>query len=349
MRHAHFQRRLYSCIVIATLYIALSPMCGKLHAASVSTAEKQVVVVQSYNQEYIWTQRINEGIKDGLHGSADIEKIFYMDAKRNPSAEHLEKSAKNILTFIDDNNPDIVVCVDDVAQEYLCSKYLKGRKSPQVIFCGVNAPLSKYGYPAENVSGVRERWHYRDAFSLMKKIIPSAQTVAFLVEDSESGGYVLDDLLQEEKANGAYALDLVGAERIKTLRQWKDRILYYKDHADVLALGLYNSLLDEETGKVADPDSVMQWTNSVIKNPTIGFSDIAKRHGILCGILESGHEQGYLAGKMAAEVLERGVRAGDLPVRINDKGVVFFNLKTAERLGIQIPYRYIEAASEVAQ
>jgi len=64
-------------------------------------------------------------------------------------------------------------------------------------------------------------------------------------------------------------------------------------------------------------------------------------------VLESRHEQGALAGAMARQVLERGITAGSLPVRLNQKGVVVVNLKTAERLGLLLPFAIIEAASVV--
>lgn len=328
-------------IVLCTLLYTIA-LCG-----DAAGSKTDIMVVHSYDPEYLWTQRINEGIRDALAGHGTIDKIIYMDAKRLPSPEHLNHVAQEALQFIKENDPHIVICVDDVAQQYLAAKYLKGQNSPQVVFCGVNAPLEKYGYPAANVSGIRERWHFRDAFALMKKILPEAQTVAFLVEDSESGGYVLHDLLEELQQDGPYALTLAGVEKIQTFKQWQHRILYYSKNADVLALGLYNSILDEKTGKVASPDKIMAWTNATMNNPTLGFSDIAVQHGILCGILESGHEQGYLAGKMARTIIEKDIQAGELPVGINDKGIVFLNLRTAEQLNIQIPYRFIEAAGEV--
>jgi ABC-type uncharacterized transport system substrate-binding protein len=46
-------------------------------------------------------------------------------------------------------------------------------------------------------------------------------------------------------------------------------------------------------------------------------------------------------------VLERGVKAGALPVRRNQKGEVLVNLKTAQRLNIDIPYAIIDAAGFV--
>jgi len=309
----------------------------------------RVVIVHSYNPEYVWTQNINQGVQDALQGLKIAYDVRYMDAKRRPDPDRLRQTAQEILQRIDRLRPQVVITVDDVAQAYLAAPFLKGRADLQVVFCGVNAPLPTYGFPASNASGVRERWHYREGFSLLQKIVPSARSVAFLVDDSESAGYVSDDLLAERSQTGAFALELAGVERIKTFQEWQRRILHYQTAADALALGLYNSLVDERTGQVTHPDDVMAWTNAHNTKPTLGFSDIAKDHDLLCGVLESAHEQGFLAGSMARVVLTRNAPAGDLPVRINNKGIILVNMRTAERLGVQVPYEIIEAAGVVVR
>lgn len=327
------------------LLLLVLPLPVALFAAS-ETPAPRVLVVQSYDAGYIWCGQINRGIDEALKGSGAAIDVVYMDAKRNQDPAHLRTVAEEILERIERTRPRVVIAVDDAAQQYLAAPSLKGRDWPQVIFCGVNAPLAKYGYPAANVSGVRERWHYRDGFALLRRIVPEVRRVAFLVEDSESGGYVLDDLLEEQRRGPAMGIKLVMAEKVRTFQQWQLLVRKAQQSADALALGLYNALIDETTGQVTPPDKVMAWTNSVNKKPTLGFSDIAKPHGLLCGVLEAGHEQGHLAGGMARQVLG-GAPAGELPVRVNTKGVVFVNLRTAKRLGAHVPFSIIEAAAEV--
>lgn len=309
----------------------------------------RVLVVQSYNPEYVWTQNINKGIREALRGLSPVIEVVYLDAKRKPDAEGLHERSAEIWRHIQATAPQVVITVDDAAQQYLVAPYLKGHGSPQVIFCGVNAPLSMYGFPAANVSGVRERWHFREAFALLKKIQPSLRSVAVLSDNSESTGFVFDDMRAQQKQGGPFAVKLAGVERIKTFQAWKNRILYYQSRADALALGIYHTLVDETTGLVVPPEQVMAWTNSVNKKPTLGFSDYAIEHGQMAGILESGEEQGFLAGNMALKVLQGKVAAGSLPVRINQRGIVLVNLKTAQRLGIVIPYTIISAAGVVLQ
>lgn len=345
MRSGYCTACFLSTFLIAALIFFVHPAAAATHADSVKA--KRILIVQSYDPEYVWCQNINQGINDSLQGLDVQYETYYMDAKRLPDSKRLVDIGVDIGRKIEHFDPDVVIAVDDAAQQYVVVPFLKNKPKPEVVFCGVNAPLATYGFPASNVSGIRERWHYREAFALLKTLVPRVKSVAFFVDASESGGYVVDDLREDFAKNGPYALALATAETVRTFQQWQQMVLKYQTQADSLALGLYQTLIDEKTGKVVPPDEVMAWTNSVNKLPTIGFSDVAMEHGLMCGVLESGKEQGLLAGTMARDVLAGGKRAGEMPVRINDKGVVLVNLKTAERLNVDIPFGIIEAAGAV--
>jgi len=333
----------------ARVFWALLCLLVPTESTLASPAHPSVLIVHSYSAENTWTQQINAGIKAGLAGLSLQRETVYMDAKRHPDEASLQIVAASILETIRRLDPDVVIAVDDAAQDHLVVPYLRGLPRPQVIVCGVNAPFSKYGYPARNVSGVRGRWHYRDGFALLKKIAPHAGTVAFLVEDSETGGYAVADLLDDKRQNGAYALHITVVEKVRTFQHWQRLIRSLQKRVGSLALPLYHSLRDEKTGAVVPPEQVMAWTNSVNKLPTVGFVDYAQNHGLLCGVLASGEEQGHLAGDMALAVLSTGKPAGTFPVQRNRRGVVMVNLKAARKLGISIPYEIIEAAGIVVQ
>lgn len=332
-------------LLFCAALLLLSPAFGP---GGKAFARHTVVVVHSYNAEYSWTQQINLGLKEGLRDLGVDFEFLYLDAKRQPRPEQLRQAAQEALRRIDAAQPKVVVAVDDVAQQYLVEPDLKGRASPQVIFCGVNAPLSLYGFPAPNVSGVRERWHYRDGFKLLKTVAPGAGKAAFLVDDSESGRFVAADL-RADLLLAPMAVKVTVVETIPTYQKWQERVRQLCPKVDALAMGLYHSLSDETTGKVVPAEQVAAWTAKACPKPSLGFSDATKDHGVLCGVLESGHEQGALAALMVREVLSRGVAAGGLPVRLNNKGLVLLNLKTAQRLNILVPYHLIESAGVLIQ
>jgi len=333
----------------ATLLLLLGLAMSAVAEAHAPGDPLRLVVVHSYNPDYIWVRHVNEGIREALRGLKAEVEFRYLDAKRKPDPADIEQAAREVLEDIARTAPQVVIAVDDPAQQHVVVPHLKGKAAPQVIFCGVNAPLDLYGFPAANVSGVRERWHFREGFALLKKIVPGLRSVAVLTDDSESSGYVLADLREDEHKNGPFALRLAGVRQPHTFQEWQREALALQKRADSLALGLHHSLRDEATGKVVPPEKVSAWNIRNIHKPTLGFSDPARDHGQLCGVLESGQEQGLIAGQMARTVFERGVAAGGLPVRINQQGTILVNLKAAERLGVIIPYEIISAAGVVVQ
>ncbi|KHK02135.1 hypothetical protein NY78_2619 [Desulfovibrio sp. TomC] len=307
----------------------------------------RVFVAQSYDADYIWCEHINQGLLEALAPLSPVVEFAYLDAKRQPDPESLARQTGHMVERIRQFAPDVVIAVDDPAQHYLVVPYLKDKPGPQVVFCGVNAPLANYGYPAANVSGIRERWHYRDAFALGKRILPAAKTVALIVEDSESGRYVVADLAEELAQNGPFALEVRHVDVVRTESEWRDKIKRYQDEVDILALGLYQSIRRDDGQGVVAPEALMAWTRENNRKPLLGFAGVAIRDGHLFGVLESGQEQGYLAGTMAAAIAAKGIAAGTLPVGLNDQGVVMLNLAAAARLGIDIPFEIIEAAGIV--
>ncbi|BAH75978.1 ABC transporter substrate-binding protein [Solidesulfovibrio magneticus] len=338
---------LKSFIILFCFVVSCLSGLGVAHG--VAAGPYRIAIVHSYGEEYVWTKNITEGILEALRGVEVSYDIYYLDAKNNPSPEFLRKRSLEIFDKIVQNNVQLVVAVDDPAQVYLVVPYLKDKDGPKVVFCGVNAPLSQYGYPSVNVTGVQERWHFREGFALMAKFLPWVKSVAVLVDSSESAGYVLADLQREREVGGVFPLEVLGVEQASTFQQWQSLVRHYHDRVDVLALGLYHSLKDENTNKVVPPELVSDWNNSNVTKPTLGFTDFSKDHGHLAGVLESGHEQGFLAGKLAYQVLVDKIAPASLPIQLNQRGIVFLNLKTAARLGINLPYEFIEASEVVIQ
>ncbi|GFK92586.1 hypothetical protein NNJEOMEG_00411 [Fundidesulfovibrio magnetotacticus] len=330
---------------VAALLLSVCLLPSPAFSESAGTGRPwRVFILHSYDAGYVWTRNVDQGLRAALVGLNVAFESFYLDAKRADAAVQA-RAGKAAWERIRAFDPDVVVAADDAAQAWVVRPFLAGRERPQVIFCGVNAPPASYGYPASNVSGVRERFHFRESFELLRRLAPEARSVAFLTDDSDTGRSVAEDLA----AHAPYALDLERVRTVRGFQAWKAEVAACQKTSDALALGVYHTLRDEATGRLVPPEEVMAWTNAENRLPTLGFADFTPDHGVLCGVLESAHEQGYLAGLMTREVLESGRAAGELPVRGNATGVVFVNLRAAERLRMTVPFEIIEAAGVVVE
>ncbi len=328
--------------------LALFP-CLTSAQLSAQATPYRVFIVQSYSAKYIWAREVRDGIEEAFAGANVEYESFSLNARQEPDAESLRIAAMKAFEAIQRFNPQVIIAADDAAQEYLVTPYLKGKSDFQVVFCGVNAPPWRYGYPADNVTGVRERWHFREAIALLKIIMPGIPSIAFLTDSSDTSFHLLESLHEDLSAHGPFAIPISRIDQVSTVGGWLEKIKEYQSTESSLAYGLYNGLADDITGETVPSDKIMRETDAIDNLPSLGFFENIKKYGVLCGVLESGQEQGYLAGKMARRILEQGLVAGTVPMEINVKGTVFLNLRAAERLGLRIPYEIIEAAGVVIQ
>ncbi len=306
---------------------------AKPAAAPEAIAEKsrpKVLLIQSYHAEYEWCAGINRGVRRAL-APLDIElEILHMDTKRNPQEEMKQKAGQVARDLIDRWQPDVIIAADDNAQKYVTCHYV-GREKPQIVFCGVNAEMPAYGFPAPNATGVLERPHFAAGVAYLRKLVPSLRKLAIVSDDSETsdGGIAY---MKKDQSD----CQIVLIARPGTFDEWKKAIVSCQDTADIIAIYMYHTVKDPTTGMVVEPKTVMGWTAANSRIPILGFFVFGVDDGALCGYLESGVEHGYKAGQMAMEILN-GKSAGQIPILTALEGQSMLNLHAADALKIPIP------------
>lgn len=118
----------------------------------------RILILQSHSDDYSWTRDVNIGIQRVL--SAKLEyavRWFYMDTERHSWPKYRESIGHTARRFIEQWQPDVVLAVDDDAQEYVM-KYFVNHPHIRIVFAGVNGELTSYGYDqATNVTGILKR------------------------------------------------------------------------------------------------------------------------------------------------------------------------------------------------
>lgn len=309
----------------------IAPLLLALAVAPLAALD--VLVVQSYHQGYAWNDGIDAGIAKGLAG-ASCETV-YMDTKRKASTEEKSAAGAAALARITEAKPRVVIAADDNAQALVAAK-LAGRPDVAVVFCGVNAEPSAYGYPAANVTGVLERPHTAQSIDLLRRLAPGVKRIAFLSDDTETARATFAHM-QTTMPPGVEAVAFTYAA---TFADWQRQIVELQTKADAIGIFTYQSVRAAD-GAVMDPQAVMTWTREHLAKPSVAFLDWPVRDGLLCGIAESAHEHGFIAAQMAKDVLA-GKAAGQIPITTAKNGTVLLNLATAERLRLEVPFEVLE-------
>ncbi len=326
------------------LLLALVVMTGTIPATVASAVSAQrVLVVHSYHEDQKeHVVEMTRGIEEALAGANCQLRYFHMDTKRRDTEEWKRTAGKMAGQIVIEYHPQVVITMDDNAQEYFAKAYVRAAAPPYFVFGGVNADPRQYGFPTDHITGVLERPNIIESLQLLKKIKPAVKTLLMLADNSETS-----DAFISYCQSLSLPVLVKGYEQPATL----DDLLATLDrsHSQVDALGLYT--LRTIARSAADPTKVpereiVRMINERYQIPTVGFFDTAAEAGVLCGISVSMREQGFAAGMIARGLLE-GKKPTDFVVKATGKGRIQLNLRTAEQLGIQLPYPMIQRADVV--
>lgn len=336
----HTTLRLFCCF----LFLGVLVFSGQpLWAAA--TPPPRILVVHSYHaeqQEHV--VEMTRGIEEALQGVDCRLRFFHMDTKRHTSEEWKRTAGTRAKEIMAKFRPKVVIAMDDNAQQYFAKDYAGKPGPPWFVFSGVNKEPEMYGFPAVNVTGVIERPNVIESIDLLLKIQPQVKRILIMADKS-----VTTDPMIAYCKTLRLPVTVVAYKQPLTLAAWKAALKKYHDRID--AVGLY--VLRTITRSATDPEKVpeqelIRLINDHYRLPTVGFFDSAAESGVLCGVSVSMREQGFAAGRIAKEILA-GKRPGDFRVRATDRGRIQLNLRTAEHLGIQIPYSIIKRAEVVVR
>ncbi|PLY01221.1 MAG: ABC transporter substrate-binding protein [Desulfuromonas sp.] len=305
-----------TAFLLLLFVIGCSPACAAEHY--------KVLVVFSYEPDYFWEREIREGVEDVFASAVELS-YFYMNTKEDPAGG--EARAAEAFARYQALKPDGVIAADDVAQELFVVPYLKNKVKTPVTFCGVNAEPEVYGYPAENVTGILERFHLEETLSFNRQLAGQTDTFAVMVNKS-----LLADLVstQLEKDRDKLSARLVGVLQPETLTEAVAMAKEYREKTDLLLLLTLKGVVDGQGKLVSDAEAIAAVLKAYAK-PVCATTEFVIRQGALCGVLASGQEQGRKAAEMLLKLLQ-GVALSELPVTRNFQGERMINATVMKEL-----------------
>jgi ABC-type uncharacterized transport system substrate-binding protein len=315
--------RLTKTVLIISIFLLM----GTSFSHSENSASYKILVVMSYHETQPWENTIREGIESVLGGKGILKYVF-LDTKYNPSQG--VENARKAFSVYKEFRPDGVIAADDDAQSLFVVPYLKDKVKTPVMFCGVNTEAGKYGYPAENVSGILERFHIGESIALLQQLVPSVKTIGFIASDDSSG--IIDKKLIEQEAK-TYSAKSLPVKLVKSLDEAISAAKGLKKRCDALFLLSMASLKGAESHKQTDRH-IFRTLSLHFGKPVISANDFEIRHGLLCAVVKSGWEQGATAAKMLLRAMN-GTPVSGIPVTVNQEGKRMINVTTMKSLGIR--------------
>jgi len=281
----------------------------------------KILVVHSYNLDYEWTKKINDGIDENLEGKDYIVETYFMDTKRHTSEEFKINSGKKALQKVKSFKPDVIIASDDNAQEYF-GKIVVEKFDIPLVFCGVNSDIQKYNYGNKNVTGILERPKINKTLNILEEALGSIDTYTIINDNSPTAVGFIDNFILLEKYDKVKNTVLTN-----DFMEWKSAVNNLD--TDALIIFTYHTI---EGVKAAE---VMKWTRENVNIPSVGFLDFSVSDGLLMGVVESGYEHGKIAANMAGKILDN-TAANKIKIVTASQGKVLVNKTTAEKLGLDL-------------
>ena len=296
-----------------------------------------VYIVDSYDREaFVWTREISSGLNDGFKelGIEITSVVRTLDAYNNPTEEALRTVAAAILDEISRVRPDLVICTDDDALEYVGMRI----DDTPVVFCGINNiglyletdRIGTIRYPGKNLTGVYQKIYYSESMNLLRQLVPDAETVAILTDRTTTSRYILEDL---EAAGDNLPLRIEDIVVSSDYGDWRNALERWHSDVDTVFLISANAVYDR--GRLMSEFETLARFREDSGLPDMACWAYQVEGGILVSAADDGTNQGYYAAIKAAMILD-GHHPGDLPITAPYSGVPALNLKRAEDLGIQV-------------
>ena len=292
-------------------------------------ATKKIIFIDSYHPDYYWSNGLLQGIRKSLEDSEHDLKVHYMDTKNKRSEREKKEAGKLAKQVIEAFAPDVIIASDDNASQYLIAPYYRGAQTP-VIFCGLNWNPSKYGYPAPNVTGMREVEHI-PALLLQLQKYSNGSEIGFIGLNSLSQAGKLRML--QEKYGVAWNHHVL----VDTYSQWKAAYLALQEKVDAIYISNFAGI------KGWDGEDFKKVVRSQSKIPSGAAIDWAKDYAMIT-VAKSAEEQGRWAGQTALRILN-GESPQDIPITENKSGTLYLNMGIADSLNITFDPQTIKRAS----
>ncbi|MGD0282388.1 MAG: ABC transporter substrate binding protein [Dissulfurispiraceae bacterium] len=311
----------------------------------------RLLILHSYDEGYAWVRDINAGLRRVLksRGNRYFVRWYYLDTKRHPETEHKKSAGLVARRMIDDWQPDVIIAMDDDAQEYV-AKYYINKPGISIVFGGVNEEPETYGYQkADNVTGILERLPLEAVkeglLTFSAKNGKRGLVRSFFIGDTS------ETMVGDEKWIKSFRWDpvrLIGTKLVDTLDEWKAAVRQASRSADYILTSNYRRIYRVRGEKeLVPPKEMIDTTLSLSRIPVIGLNAFFAEDGGMLAIGTSPLEQGETAADMAVDILEKRRSAGHMPIVTSTQAVVAIRESRLKKSGFAVPKIY-EACARAA-
>jgi len=278
-----------------------------------------VVVLHSYHEGFVWTDRMTEGIKGALARFGDsVEiRIEYLDAKRSPLSGPYAEAVKSQLKLkYADHQPALVLTTDNAALSFAVAERGNIFGNAPVVFCGVNNFKAAMLGGQSGITGITEDPDLAGTLQVALDIT-RAKNVVLIVDGTDTGlqnrlvaEAALADLGSAVSAVYLDGRDLGFPELLERLKQ-----------VDRDSFVLFLDFFEDRLGNYYSLEFAIPRICEASPFPVFTHADLYFGSGPVGGKMNRGIDQGQAAGLMAGRILD-GENVASIPIETPSKVIV---------------------------
>ncbi len=318
-------------VLALVLFLFCSHLTG-LAATAEKGREKNIIVLHSYNQGYLWTDEEMDGINSVLEQDGkEIElHVNYMDSKRVRSAESDLLLHRMLALKMGKVRFDGVIVTDNDALGFARDHRGDLFKDIPVVFCGVNDFTSDMVSDWPTCTGVVENQDYEGACEIGLHLFSSARKVFVISDDTTTGRAHFEGIkrIESQLPQATFTLWNFSSHPMSdTVRE----IGSLGPDSIILLLSFFR----DGDNVVFSMEDAIDRIMSAAKVPVFTGNDSRIMSGVFGGKVVSGRDQGAHAAKMMKRILS-GIPVSSIPVETDIPTRYSFDHNALVRFGIPV-------------
>lgn len=298
-------KKILFCIFI--IFFSISVITAKSHAKG--NEMKHVLVLNSYNCGYVWSDGISDGIKSELGKDGNIEMYFeYMDVKRISNDEYFQMLYNLYKYKYKNKTIDAIIISDNDAFNFI--KKYKDSLFPNVpvVFCGVNNYEDSMLSGMTKITGVVEVSDIQKTIDIAFKFHPNTRQVIAIVGKNTTGDELKKSFINIIKKYNDKNLIIIQESIEDTVKQQLQSVS--KDNNTII---FYSGNYNDSSGQSITPEKACDFILSGCNLPIYSTWDFFINHRIIGGLMTSSNFQGTAAAQVAKRILN-GEDISNIPV-----------------------------------
>ena len=188
--------------------------------------------------------------------------------------------------------------------------------------------------PEGKITGVTYFLPVATQFETFQAIFPDMKSVLMLL----GAGNPSAEIDRKETKEVCAGLNLKYNEKVvDTKEEALAAVREYQGKVSIIIIGNQGKIIDIAKDLVA----------SAGKTPVVSYSSAPVKDGALGGFVADDQTLGYMLAQSVLDVLVKGKAIKDTPIKVDPNPKFVVNVKTAQSLGINIPFEVLEAATVI--